>query len=148
MTRLIENVYISNAKLEEDRGNKINTQWGSSWSQVGFQIGTLFLGLIKASSPGPSDCSKTSPSKLPRFHLSQKRRNRLICILHLTAPETLQCEDLKLTFSLEDVSWMQEERESQLSQGTFKDLSGNKTQTVLFRQYISNVLSCDLPYFK
>lgn len=54
MTRLIESVYISNAKLEEDPGEiKINTQWGSSWSQVGFQIGTLFLGLIKASSPRP-----------------------------------------------------------------------------------------------
>lgn len=70
---------------------------------------------------------------LPRSHLFQKGRNRLICILQQTAPEPLQCEDLKLTFSLEDVSWMQERRKSQLSQDIFKDLlSGSKIQTVLF----------------
>lgn len=89
---------------------------------AGFQIGTLFLGLTRSQSRLKGLLKNFSFKTLPRFHLSQKRRNRLICIQQLTAPEPLQCEDLKLTFSLEDVSWMQEGKKSQLSQSIFKDL--------------------------
>lgn len=89
-------------------------------------MGTLFLGLVSASKDG----SETFfPKLFPDPFISKGKKQT---DLH-SAPEPLQCEDLKLTFSLEDVSWMQERRKSQLSQDIFKDLlSGSKIQTVLF----------------
>lgn len=138
MPRLTENASIANAKLEEDLGNQNMCLVGS---QDAFSIGTYWCldgNLVSWSDQCLVQALRMvrkffPPQTLPRSYLFQKGRNRLICILQQTAPEPLQCEDLKLTFSLEDVSWMQERRKSQLSQDIFKDLlSGSKIQTVLF----------------
>ena len=43
MARLIENVYISNAKSGEDLENKNKFSGDQGWSPFGFQIGTCCL---------------------------------------------------------------------------------------------------------
>ena len=131
-------------------------KWGSSGIQVGFPIGARWLldwNLASRSDPSMVQDLRIAQklffqnsSQIPLISKGQKQAD-----LHsaMDAPEPLQCEDWKLTFSLEAVCWMQEGRKNQLSQGIVKDLlSGSKIQTVLFRQYIANVLSGDLPYFK